>query len=286
MVPRVVYYVLQPLIIIAVLAFWWTQPGSALVYPIAIGALHVLLATFEYRYPARADWLQPWREKLQLICIAVVLVFITAIVAGLYHQWLSGPLGALRASFGLDIWPHEWPLLVQVFMVFFASEFIWYWLHRAEHRWSLVWRVSGHGAHHSFKNLGAINFGANHPLETLWLVLPSALVELTFGVGIAAAGASLLVAVQASIAHANLRLNSRYVGWLFTTNRHHIHHHSMVIDESNTNYGCAAIVWDRVFGTFADADTQATGIGPTEPGLWAKLIMPVREPFDSQIAPK
>ena len=66
---------------------------------------------------------------------------------------------------GLDIWPHSWPLIAQVFLVFFSSELIWYWIHRAEHRWHFVWRVSGHGAHHSFKKLNALNFGLNHPLE-------------------------------------------------------------------------------------------------------------------------
>ncbi len=55
--------------------------------------------------------------------------------------------------------------------------------------------------------------------------------------------------------------------------------------ESNTNYGCSAIVWDRLFGTFADSRTAEAGIGPTEPTLWQKFLMPVREPLDSKIAP-
>ena len=172
-----------------------------------------------------------------------------------------------------------------MFLVFFMSEFIWYWFHRAEHRWHLVWRMSGHGAHHSFKRLGALNFGLNHPLEFFLLVLPAALVELTFGVGVAAAGAAIFSTAQASIAHANLDLNTKVIGWLFTTNRYHIHHHSMVLEESNTNYGCSAIVWDRLFGTFSSADTLEAGTGPTEPSLWEKLLMPIREPADTSIAP-
>jgi len=58
-----------------------------------------------------------------------------------------------------------------------------------------------------------------------------------------------------------------------------------VLDESNTNYGCAAILWDRMFGTFADAPTRETGTGPTEPSLWGKFLMPIKEPADTQIAP-
>jgi sterol desaturase/sphingolipid hydroxylase (fatty acid hydroxylase superfamily) len=55
--------------------------------------------------------------------------------------------------------------------------------------------------------------------------------------------------------HSNLDLDSKGIGWLFTTNGYHFRHHSRVFEESNTNYGCAAIVWDRVFGTFAEGPT-------------------------------
>ena len=58
-----------------------------------------------------------------------------------------------------------------------------------------------------------------------------------------------------------------------------------MLEESNTNYGCAAIVWDRVFGTFEDAATQETGTGPTEPSLWGKFLMPFVEPEDTSTAP-
>jgi sterol desaturase/sphingolipid hydroxylase (fatty acid hydroxylase superfamily) len=81
----------------------------------------------------------------------------------------------------------------------------------------MVWRVSGHGAHHSFKKLGALNFGLNHPLELFFLLLPSALMELTFGIGAATAGAAILLITQASIAHANTAMNTRWIGLVFTT---------------------------------------------------------------------
>ncbi len=202
-----------------------------------------------------------------------------------YETNLTEPLTVLRQQLNMDIWPHHWPVLVQLLMVFFMGEFIWYWLHRAEHRWGWMWRITGHGAHHSFKRLGAINFGANHPFEMLFLVAPAGIVELFFGVGAAAAGAALLGVIQTGIAHANLRLNSRVIGWLFTTNDYHIRHHSVVLEESNTNYGCAGILWDRVFGTFADSYVIEAGTGPTEPTTWHKFIMPFKEPSDTQTSP-
>ncbi len=282
---KVIRYALQPTAIVLTLWYWVTHPDDPLVFPIALVTLHIVLGVLERLMPARPGWIISGWQQLGNVGLVVLLTLGVGVVGALYDDLLRAPLGELRGALHLNIWPHHWPLLAQLFGVFFFSEFIWYWFHRAEHRWQLVWRASGHGAHHSFKKLGALNFGLNHPLEFFLLVLPAALVELTFGVGAAAAGAAILATAQASIAHSNLDLNSKVLGWLFTTNRHHIHHHSMVLEESNTNYGCSAIIWDRLFGTFADAHTLEAGTGPTEPSLWGKFIMPIREPVDTAIAP-
>ncbi len=283
----VIKYALQPALMVAVLAVWYFNREALWVYPMVILAVQVVLGTLEYWRPARLDWRQPVKEKLMLIAVyLVVFSFSAAVVVPIYAATLEPGLAQMRAAVGLDIWPSTWPILAQVFLAFFASEFIWYWFHRAEHRWFFIWRVSGHGAHHSFKHLSALNAGANHPLEMFVILVPAAIVELFFGAGLAVAGSAVLTVTLASIAHANIDLNHKVIGWLFTTNRFHIHHHSMVLDESNTNYGCAAIVWDRLFGTFSDADTAEAGTGPTEPTLWQKLLMPYREPQDTQIAPE
>lgn len=283
---RIVKYALQPLAIVWVLGYWMLNRGDPSVFLITIGGLHLVLGVLERLMPARPGWLPHGRELLLNIALVIALTTAFGYVALVYDDLLREPLAALREQLNLDIWPHGWPLLVQVALVFLFSEFIWYWFHRAEHRWSLFWRVSGHGVHHSFKHLNALNFGLNHPFEIFVLVLPAALVELTFGVGPAAFGAALLTTAQASIAHANLDLNARGIGWLFTTNRYHISHHSVVLEESNTNYGCSTILWDRVFGTFHDAPTVEAGTGPTEPTLMQKAVMPFREPADTAIAPK
>ena len=279
------HYALQPLLMASALFVWWFNKEEPIIYPAIIVAVQIVLGLCEHFFPARTEWRQTAKEKAANIGMVFLLYVLLVFVGTLYAQHLTGPLEALRASLSLDIWPHTWPILVQLLMVFFLGEFVWYWMHRAEHRWSLVWRLSGHGSHHSFKRLEAINFGLNHPLEAFFLVFPSLFIELLFGVGIAAAGAGVLTTVLASIAHANISLNSRVIGWFFTTNEYHIRHHSIVLDESNTNYGCAAILWDRVFRTWSPGYTKETGVGPTEPSLAEKLMMPWREPLDSAVAP-
>tara|TARA_R110002110_G_scaffold20643_1_gene83374 strand:+ start:432 stop:1298 length:867 start_codon:yes stop_codon:yes gene_type:complete len=279
------YYGLQPLIILGAISAWLVAPGSEMTFLLVIVTVQLVLGVLEQYWPARPMWKVHAKEKVLNIALVTVLVVLGIVVAEFYSAMLADPLQQFREANGLDVWPHEWPLLVQLFLAFFASEFVWYWIHRSEHRWYPVWRLSGHGAHHSYKRLNALNFGLNHPLELFFLAIPPAVIELVFGVGYAAAGAALLIATQASIVHSNYSMNSKVIGWLFTTNRFHIHHHSSVMAESNTNYGCAGILWDRVFGTFSDADTAEAGTGPTEPSLWQKLVMPIKEPQDTAVSP-
>ena len=285
MLTRVVFWALQPALLLGVLATWIADPENPALFGLTFLGVHLLLGAFEYRIPARPHWRHPATEKLVVLGIAVVSFMVGGAASGLYETYLTAPFDALRATLHLDLWPHHWPLVPQALLVFFLSEFIWYWIHRAEHRWSPVWRLSGHGAHHAFKKLNAINAGANHPIELFLIVLPAIFVDLLFGVGVAAYGAVLLTLVQTAVVHSNLRLNSSVIGWLFTTNAWHIRHHSADLAESNTNYGCAAIVWDRVFGTFGDSAVVEAGVGPREPTTLEKLLMPLREPEGSVIAP-
>lgn len=282
---RLIFFLLQPGLLVIVLAAWVLDPTNASLYAITIVGVQLTLGLLEGVYPARRAWQQGTTEKSGLVLIAVVSLTCGGIAGELYANVLAKPLGELRSTLHLDVWPHHWPGLAQVFLVFFTSELLWYWMHRAEHRWPVVWRLSAHGAHHAFKKLNAINFGANHPIELFWIALPSALVELFFGVGAPAFGALLLAVTQTMIVHSNLKLNARGIGWLFTTNAWHIRHHSADLAESNSNYGCAAIVWDRVFGTFANDGVREAGIGAREPTTWEKVLMPFREPPGSVIAP-
>ena len=285
LVARVLYYGLQPAILLAVIGVWLSQPTNPTLFVGCVLAVQLVLGVLEHLYPARAEWRLNGKQRSSSIVLVLILFFVAGAVGDFYTQVLDPFLSGVREQLGVHIWPHHWPLLAQMFTVFFLNELLWYWVHRAEHQWSVVWRFSGHGAHHAFQKLGALNFGLNHPLEYFFLLLPAALLELIFGIGAPALGASLLLVSQASIAHCNVAMNSRLIGWLFTTNQYHICHHSLDLAESNTNFGCAAIVWDRVFGTFSDSRAVAVGSGPNEPSTWHKLIMPIKEYEVSDIAP-
>ena len=282
---RALRYGFQPLTLVFALGVWISYPTSELIFLTLFVSVLILISALEYIIPARRDWRMPPLNKLGQAGVWLVLFILFGVFAEIYVSFAVGPLTRAREQFGLTIWPNDLPLLVQAFMLFFASEFIWYWLHRAEHRWAFVWRASGHGAHHAYKKLNVLNSGLNHPFEFLLLVAPTITLELLFGIGTATTGALLLLTLQTLFAHANLDLNSSVIGWVFTTNKYHIHHHSAVFHESNTNFGCATIIWDHLFGTFSDEDTQEVGTGPSEPSLWQKAVMPFTEPADTATSP-
>ncbi|MEM6512292.1 MAG: sterol desaturase family protein [Pseudomonadota bacterium] len=278
------YWSLQPALTAIALALPVIGAGEETHFLYWMGIL-LLLTVLEMLIPARADWQGSVSEKLLLFGFVAVAFISYGFFEGFFDATVFPFLESVRETFGLDIWPSHWPVVVQVLLIFAAYEFVNYWYHRGAHRWGWLWKISGHGTHHAFKHLTALNTLANHPFEAAFLMLPRMLVGFLLGGEVVSVAVGSLFMVTTLMAHCNLALNSRVIGWFFTTNRYHIHHHSMVREESNTNYGCACIFWDRVFGTFSDADTEEAGIGRTQPSYPELYLMPFREPKASEVAP-
>ena len=275
----------HPLLLLGALGLWWALDKSEIAALAALVASQAVLAFLEATAPAVPHWRQTPKHKLGLAAVYVATLVVFGLVLSLYEWLLAPSLVHARDAWGLALWPTGWPLLAQVVLLFFASEFIYYWIHRAIHASSLFWRLSGHGFHHAYQNLHALNSGATHPLEVLFLALPALLITALFGgTAEAAAGATTLLVVNASIGHANVHTDTPGLRWLVTSSAHHRRHHSSVFEDSNSNYSCNAIVWDRLFGTFSEGAVTQTGIGPHEPTFLQKLLLPLREPVYADTA--
>lgn len=280
-------YTLHPALILGAVYLWSELGGTQSATLIALMAALAVIRVCETFYPAHADWKQTSVEVATILGITLVGLILVGVVGELYAVTLAIPLAAIREAVGINVWPNTWPMLVQILLLYFTSEFIFYWIHRGIHNSTLLWRLSGHGFHHSFQNLHAINFLTSHPFEIFFLSVPTLLLSYLVGApSEAILGGALLLTVNACFAHANVRIESDWLGLFFTNSVQHSRHHSTVFAESNTNFSCNAIIWDRLFGTYSKGAVVQTGIGPTEPGLLAKLLLPVREPDDIQTAPR
>jgi sterol desaturase/sphingolipid hydroxylase (fatty acid hydroxylase superfamily) len=244
-------------------------------------ALLVSMA-LERLIPAVPEWRLGIGATLRLAGLYLLgLVISGTIIAG-YESVLPAALSDVRARIGTALWPTAWPLLAQALLLYFASDFLYYWTHRAIHRWPLLWRATGHGFHHGFQNLHTINAGVSHPFELVPLALPLVLLAAVFGPPDEALGAAaVLLLTNANLAHANIRMQTPIFNLFFTSSDQHRRHHSAVFEESNTNYACNAILWDRLFGTYSRGEVRQTGIGPTQPSLWQMFLLPFREPNDA-----
>jgi sterol desaturase/sphingolipid hydroxylase (fatty acid hydroxylase superfamily) len=118
-----------------------------------------------------------------------------------------------------------------------------------------------------------------HPLEFLGLNLGAA-VALAF-LGASAEVVAVVVVFRlntAHLCHSNLPLVSGAWGWLFNTPEWHQLHHSCIYKESNTNFGCTVIIWDRLFGTFSGkSHIEQVGNGSGEKlSIVTQLLIPFK----------
>lgn len=275
----------HPLFLLGALGLWWAMGLSEVAALAAAAIILLLMEWLERAIPAKPSWRLSVRARCALVGWYVALLLVAGLVLASYEALVTPTLVGAREGLGFAIWPQDWPLLLQALMLYFAADLIYYWIHRAIHRFGWFWRLSGHGVHHAFHNLHALNVSATHPLETLFLTLPMVLLAGLFGApSEAVAGAVVLLVVNGTLAHANLRMRTPVLDWFFTSSNQHRRHHSQVFEDSNSNYACNAIIWDRLFGTYSGGEVEQTGIGPRQPSVWEMLRMPWREPGDVDTA--
>jgi sterol desaturase/sphingolipid hydroxylase (fatty acid hydroxylase superfamily) len=156
---------------------------------------------------------------------------------------------------------------------FVGHDFLYYWFHRFSHEVNAGW--AAHVVHHQSEeyNLAvALRQGAFQPAVSWVFYLPLAL----FGFPPA-----MFLAVSAFDTLYQFWIHTRLIGrlgpleWVLNTPSHHRVHHARNPRYVDRNHGGTLIVWDRLFGTFAqERDEPVYGI--TRPlasfnPLWANL---------------
>ncbi len=279
---RAVAAVGHPLLLAGALGLWWALGANDGALLATLAAVLVVSMLLERLIPAEPTWRLGLGATLRLAALYLLGLILSGALIATYESLLPAALAGVRERVGAILWPADWPVLAQALVLYFASDFIYYWIHRAIHRWPLLWRMSGHGFHHGFQNLHAINAGVSHPFELVPLALPLVLLAVVSGApGEAVNVAGILLLSNATLAHANVRMETPLFSALFTCSDQHRRHHSAVFEDSNTNYACNAILWDRVFGTYSRGPVRQTGIGPTQPSLWRMFLLPFAEPQDA-----
>ena len=244
-----------------------------------------LLLIAERFAPRRDDWLLNWRD----LAVDTFWVLGTYLIwVPIYDEYYDTPISnAFTALREASAFPFRLEadtilgLLGAAMVGIVAIELIAYWAHRLQHRFLFFWRI--HATHHHITKMSAARADRTHPLEFLGLNLGSAVALAYLGASADVVAVVLVFRVTTALVnHSNLPLTSGVFGWVFNTAEWHQLHHSCVYEESNTNYGCTVILWDRIFGTFNGKRTiERVGNGT---GRQLSLLSQLTIPFRSNTA--
>jgi sterol desaturase/sphingolipid hydroxylase (fatty acid hydroxylase superfamily) len=198
------------------------------------------------RRPQVVSRSQRWPGNVLLVIIdtAIVrLVFpLAAVGAAVYAQDLGwGVFNAVTLP--------GWVVLI---LSILALDLAIYGQHRIFHAVPWLWRI--HRVHHADQEFDVTTALRFHPLEILLsMAIKIAVVMMLGAPPIAVIVFEILLNATAMFNHGNVQLSAktdRYLRVLLVTPDMHRVHHSVIRQETDSNFGFNLTWWDRVFGTY------------------------------------
>ncbi|MEM9317366.1 MAG: sterol desaturase family protein [Pseudomonadota bacterium] len=199
-----------------------------------------------------------WRLAGDTVTNFVTQAFFVSLGLVLFYAFYLATF-SVAAGFALFEIPVNGMTLVAAVLL---ADFMYYWEHRFSHRVAAAWAT--HTVHHSsphFNMSVAYRFG---PMDAFWSVF--------FYVPLVLIGFNpyLVLFAEAIVLLYQTFLHTEIVGklpppieWLMNTPSHHRVHHGTNKPYVDKNYGGVFIVWDRLFGTFAEeTETVEFGVSP------------------------
>ncbi len=140
-------------------------------------------------------------------------------------------------------------------MSLLALDALIYVQHRLFHAIPLLWRL--HRMHHADLELDTTTGLRFHPFEILLSLLIKAAAVLALGAPVLAVIVfEIILNATAMFNHANIRIPPAVDRWLrlvVVTPFMHRVHHSIIREETDSNFGFNLPWWDRIFGTYRPA---------------------------------
>lgn len=272
--------IIFPLVMSAALVSTWAMiqqdiaPSMAALIVVLCGMLTV--AVLERLLPYRVVWNQSHGDfKVDMLYMAI-----NSIIPKLWTPVLTAALVVITAGlsqrFGQSFWPSQWHWLPELALMLLIAEFGRYWVHRAAHTWTPLWRL--HAVHHSSSRLYFLNANRFHLLEKLIFQLPEVVPFIILGTPAEIIALYFTFnSLHGMFQHSNIRIRGGLLNYVFSLTELHRWHHSRVVAESDQNYGNNLIVWDILFGTyFNPRDREVEDIGllnPQYPQNWSGQLL-------------
>ena len=220
----------------------------------AFVAALVLLTALQWRWPARRDG--RWQRR-QIVNLGLV-VLDTLVLRLAFPILAVGWAIQVEARGGGLFGALPWPWWLEFALALLAFDVAIYWQHRLHHAIPLLWRL--HRVHHSDLAFDVTTGVRFHPLEIalsmaiklglVWLLGPPAAAVVVFEV---------ILSLGSLFTHTDIALPSqldRALRWVVVTPSMHRIHHSILREETDSNYGFHLACWDRVFRSYRTAPAQ------------------------------
>jgi sterol desaturase/sphingolipid hydroxylase (fatty acid hydroxylase superfamily) len=247
--------------------------------------IFAVMAAWEILAPRRAQRLARgtrWPGNIGVVILDTVLVRLVFPTTAVGLALIAEARGwGLIHALDLPVWAGV-PLAVM------TLDLAIYLQHVLFHAVPALWRL--HRMHHADLEIDVTTGARFHPIEIL--------LSMAIKLGVIAAVGTPAVAVllfevllnaTSMFNHSNVRMPARLdrvLRWVVVTPDMHRVHHSVVVRETNSNFGFNLPWWDRLFGTYRDQpaaghETMTIGIehfrDPVEQRLDRMLTQPFRD---------
>lgn len=207
-------------------------------------------------------------------------------LANLLAPQVAAMLAAAKAQFGLDL-PIVFPdgvlgQLAQAFALLATYDFFYYWMHRSQHRFGVLW--AQHQVHHADLSLNVTTNNRHHwleePLRALMQLLPVAVLFQQKPLTIA--WIAMGITLYGYFIHLNVRLHLGPLTPILAGPQLHRIHHSRLPQHHDRNFAAFFPIYDVLFGTYyrpAPDEYPPTGLadGKDLNGLLRASAAPFRD---------
>ncbi|MBL4692836.1 MAG: sterol desaturase family protein [Magnetovibrio sp.] len=189
-----------------------------------------------------------------------------------------------------------WPNWIEMIVAITIMDFTIWGQHILAHKLPWFWRL--HLVHHSDQDYDVTTGARFHPFEIIIsLGIKFGIIAITGASPIAVLLFEITLNGMAIFNHANVRLPlalDRILRRVVVTPDFHRVHHSVIVKETNSNYGFFLSIWDLTFGTYVAQPARGhedmeIGLdifrGTTEQRLDKMLTQPFRPGIKSGIKP-
>ncbi|MBP9927258.1 MAG: sterol desaturase family protein [Cyclobacteriaceae bacterium] len=162
--------------------------------------------------------------------------------------------------------------LVSFLLLLLGIDFIFYWVHRWGHHINIMW--AAHSPHHSAEEMNffvALRASVTQRLFSFMFFWPLTLIGFKPVDIYAMTGLHLFISF---LHHTELIPKLwRWIEFIFTTPSHHRVHHGINFAYLDKNFGEFLIIWDRLFGSYAEEDEKVIYGMYSPPNTWNPITI-------------